>query len=82
MFVVCGEALCDVFAAGDTPTGMAMDGFLGLQMSTFAGMAISNALALSINNEDAVIGRNAAFTQAGGEFRSIFRASSRSIFHD
>lgn len=37
-------------------------------------------LALSINNEDAVIGRNAAFTQVGGEFRSIFRASSRSIF--
>ena len=25
MFVVCGEALMDVFAAGDTPTGMALD---------------------------------------------------------
>lgn len=37
-------------------------------------------LALSINNEDNVIGRNAAFTSAGGHFRSIFRASPRSIF--
>jgi fructokinase len=25
MFVVCGEALMDVFAVGDTPTGLAMD---------------------------------------------------------
>lgn len=37
-------------------------------------------LALSINNEDRVIERNAAFSAAGGEFRSIFRASERSIF--
>jgi hypothetical protein len=37
-------------------------------------------LALSIKNEEAVIGRNAEFTAAGGEFRSIFRASPRSIF--
>lgn len=37
-------------------------------------------LALSIGNEDTVIGRNAAMTGAGGEFRSIFRASPRSIF--
>lgn len=29
MFVVCGEALFDVFAAGDTPTGMAMDARVG-----------------------------------------------------
>ncbi len=29
MFVVCGEALMDVFAAGDTPTGMAMDARIG-----------------------------------------------------
>ena len=29
MFVVCGEALFDVFAAGDTPTGMTMDARVG-----------------------------------------------------
>ncbi len=29
MFVVCGEALFDVFATGDTPTGMAMDARVG-----------------------------------------------------
>ena len=29
MFVVCGEALMDVFATGDTPTGMAMDARIG-----------------------------------------------------
>jgi hypothetical protein len=37
-------------------------------------------LALSINNENKVIGRNEAFARAGGVFRSIFRASPRSIF--
>ncbi|QCI63172.1 methyltransferase domain-containing protein [Phreatobacter stygius] len=37
-------------------------------------------LALSINNEDAVIARNEAFVHAGGTFRSIFRASPRSVF--
>ncbi len=36
-------------------------------------------LALSINNEDGVIGRQGAFTAVGGEFRSIFRASSRPL---
>ncbi|WP_298833608.1 carbohydrate kinase [uncultured Piscinibacter sp.] len=29
MFVVCGEALFDVFATGDTPTGMALDARVG-----------------------------------------------------
>jgi fructokinase len=29
MFVVCGEALMDVFADGDTPTGMALDARVG-----------------------------------------------------
>jgi fructokinase len=29
MFVVCGEALMDVFAAGETPTGMALDARIG-----------------------------------------------------
>lgn len=29
MFVVCGEALFDVFAEGDTPTGLAMDARIG-----------------------------------------------------
>lgn len=29
MFVVCGEALFDVFAAGDTPVGMALDARIG-----------------------------------------------------
>ena len=29
MFIVCGEALFDVFATGDTPTGMAFDGRIG-----------------------------------------------------
>lgn len=37
-------------------------------------------LALSINNEDRVIARNSDFLRQGGEFRSIFRASPRSIF--
>lgn len=43
------------------------------------GIALS-LLALSIGNEDKVIGRNEAFLRAGGAFRSIFRASPRSIF--
>ena len=29
MFMVCGEALMDVFAAGDTPTGLALDARVG-----------------------------------------------------
>ena len=29
MFVVCGEALMDVFASGTTPSGMALDGRIG-----------------------------------------------------
>jgi fructokinase len=29
MFVVCGEALMDVFAAGDTPTGLMLDARIG-----------------------------------------------------
>jgi fructokinase len=29
MFVVCGEALMDVFAQSDTPTGMALDARVG-----------------------------------------------------
>jgi fructokinase len=29
MFVVCGEALMDVFASGDTPTGLALDARIG-----------------------------------------------------
>ena len=37
-------------------------------------------LALSINNEDKVIQRNEVFERRGGVFRSIFRASPRSIF--
>lgn len=37
-------------------------------------------LALSINNENTVIGRNQSFVDGGGVFRSIFRASPRSIF--
>ena len=37
-------------------------------------------LALSINNEDNVIRRNEAFERQGGTFRSIFRASPRSVF--
>ncbi|MGP1397577.1 MAG: methyltransferase domain-containing protein [Inquilinaceae bacterium] len=37
-------------------------------------------LALSIANEDKVIARNEAFARQGGVFRSIFRASPRSIF--
>ena len=37
-------------------------------------------LALSINNEDKVIARNEAFVKRGGIFRSIFRASGRSVF--
>ncbi len=39
-------------------------------------------LAVSINSEDSVIARNEAFLQQGGTFRSIFRASPRSIFGD
>jgi fructokinase len=29
MFMVCGEALMDVFATGDTPTGVALDARVG-----------------------------------------------------
>src|SRR6218665_2951782 len=29
MFVVCGEALMDVFASGATPSGLALDGRIG-----------------------------------------------------
>ncbi len=75
------------FVADDTP--QKIDKFLpGARLPILPSAALVERkvavclLALSINNEDAVIGRNAAFTQAGGEFRSIFRASSRSIFHD
>jgi hypothetical protein len=39
-------------------------------------------LALSINNEDNVIFRNKSFIDNGGEFKSIFRASPRSIFKE
>ena len=38
-------------------------------------------LALSIHNENTVIGRNQSFVDGGGIFRSIFRASPRSIFN-
>ena len=38
-------------------------------------------LALSINNENNVIARNQTFVETGGVFRSIFRASPRSIFN-
>lgn len=37
-------------------------------------------LALSISNEGRVIGNNAAFTEAGGQFYSVFRASPISVF--
>jgi hypothetical protein len=37
-------------------------------------------LALSISNEDKVIKRNTEFANNGGTFRSVFRASRRSIF--
>ncbi len=37
-------------------------------------------LALSINNEDRVISRQAVVASRGGIFRSIFRASPRSVF--
>lgn len=37
-------------------------------------------LAISVPSEPAVIGRNASFVSSGGTFRSILRASSRSIF--
>jgi hypothetical protein len=46
---------------------------------TIRGVALC-LLALTINNEDAVISRNEAFVRAGGTFRSIFRASPRSVF--
>jgi len=36
-------------------------------------------LALSIGNEDRVIARNAAFTEGGGRFLSVFAASPRSV---
>src|SRR6185436_6754252 len=29
MFIVCGEALFDVYASGDTPTGIGFDGRIG-----------------------------------------------------
>jgi hypothetical protein len=75
------------FVADDTPQKIAK--FLpGARLPILPSAALVERnvavclLALSINNENAVIARNEAFTQAGGEFRSIFRASSRSIFDD
>jgi fructokinase len=40
MFLVCGEALMDVFAAGDTPTGLALDARVGgSPFNTAVGLA-------------------------------------------
>jgi hypothetical protein len=73
------------FVADDTP--QKQNKFLpGARLPILPSAALAERgvalclLALSINNENTVIGRNEAFVRAGGEFRSIFRASPRSIF--
>lgn len=73
------------FVADDTP--QKQDKFLpGARLPILPSAALVDRgialclLALSINNENAVIGRNEPFVRAGGTFRSIFRASPRSIF--
>ena len=73
------------FVADDTP--QKQNKFLpGARLPIMPSAALAERgiklclLALSISNEDAVIGRNEAFVRAGGTFRSIFRASPRSIF--
>ena len=73
------------FVADDTP--QKQNKFLpGARLPILPSAALAERkialclLALSINNENAVIGRNEAFTRTGGTFRSIFRASPRSVF--
>ena len=73
------------FVADDTP--QKQNKFLpGARLPILPSAALAERkialclLALSINNENAVIGRNEAFVRAGGIFRSIFRASPRSVF--
>ena len=49
MFVVCGEALFDVFAAGDTPTGMALDARIGgSPFNVAVGLRRFNAVAAPV----------------------------------
>ena len=73
------------FVADDTPQKIGK--FLpGARLPILPSAALAERkvalclLALSINNENAVIGRNEAFVDGGGTFRSIFRASPRSVF--
>jgi C-methyltransferase C-terminal domain/Putative zinc binding domain/Methyltransferase domain len=73
------------FVADDTPQKIGK--FLpGARLPILPSAALAERkvalclLALSINNENAVIGRNEAFVNSGGTFRSIFRASQRSVF--
>jgi hypothetical protein len=73
------------FVADDTPQKQGK--FLpGSRLPILPSAALSERrvalclLALSITNEDSVIARNETFVRGGGTFRSIFRASSRSIF--
>ncbi|MGY3605916.1 MULTISPECIES: methyltransferase domain-containing protein [unclassified Bradyrhizobium] len=75
------------FVADDTP--QKQNKFLpGARLPILPSAALTERkialclLALSINNEDTVIGRNQAFVQSGGVFRSIFKASPRSVFAD
>ena len=72
------------FVADDTPQkqGKFLPGarlpILPSAELTERGVALC-LLALSINNEDAVIGRQDSYVKSGGEFRSIFRSSPRSL---
>ncbi len=78
----CGD-LID-FVADDTPQkqGLFLPGakLPIVPSSELVDRGVTLALlALSIQNEDNVIARNTAFTDAGGQFASVFAASSRSV---
>lgn len=73
------------FVADDTPVKQGK--FLpGAKLPIVSSAALTERgaalclLALTIENEDKVIAKNTAFTEAGGVFQSVFRASGRSVF--
>ena len=61
MFIVCGEALFDVFATGSTPTGIGFDGRIG-------GSPFNVAMGLARLGQPVVYDSRAG---AGGQARAL-----------